>query len=194
MERRCERRCERGRDVRVHLWLIDDDERFRERLTKALSDRGYAVSPFESGAQALEALSRLSVEDAPPTHALVDLRMPGEWGLHIVQALRERDPELVIVVLTAYGSIATALEAMRLGSQSYVQKPASVTEIERALFSDPSSLEAPLEPSDEVPSLAAVEWEHINRVLTECDGNIRKTAKLLGMHRRTLQRKLAKLP
>ena len=179
-----------SRDPEPRLWLIDDDERFRARLCKALSARGHQVSVYSSGAEALGNLDQES-----PTHALVDLRMPGEWGLHVVRALLQRQPDVRVVVLTAYGSIATAIEAVRMGARSYLQKPASVDEIERALFALSDSERAlPAEPPGDVPTLATVEWEHINRVLTECDGNIRKTAKLLGMHRRTLQRKLAKLP
>jgi two-component system response regulator RegA len=103
-----------------------------------------------------------------------------------------------VVILTAYGSIATAMEAMQVGARDYLQKPIGVEEIERALTrgsqGDQPQSPPPPAPPKEVPSLARVEWEHINRVLTECDGNIRKTAELLGVHRRTLQRKLAKFP
>lgn len=172
------------------IWLIDDDERFRERLSKALSVRSYEVRAFTSGSEALKQL-----EHGAPTHAIVDLRMPGEWGLHVVQSLLAQRSEMSVIVLTAYGSIATAIEAVRLGALSYLQKPASVDEVLFALFPCKRPTSVGLTPQvEEVPTLASVEWEHINRVLTECDGNIRKTAKLLGMHRRTLQRKLAKLP
>jgi two-component system response regulator RegA len=119
--------------------------------------------------------------------------MPGEWGLHTVKELLRIDPDTRIVMLTAYGSIATALEAVRLGARSYLQKPATVDEIELS-FRDGEAPEPLTESPAEVPSLARAEWEHINRVLTECDGNIRKAARLLGLHRRTLQRKLAKFP
>ena len=106
------------------IWLIDDDERFRERLSKALSARNYEVRAFMSGAEALKELMH-----GAPTHAIVDLRMPGEWGLHVVQSLLTSSPEMSVIVLTAYGSIATAIEAVRLGALSYLQKPASVDEV-----------------------------------------------------------------
>lgn len=170
--------------------VIDDDERFRERLVRALSARGYEVRAAADGETGL-ALA----EAESPELALVDLRMPGEWGLHVVKGLRAIDPTTRIVVLSAYGSIATALEAVRLGATNFLQKPATVEEIERAFAPpDPDAEVSAPPPPTEVPSLARAEWEHINRVLTECDGNIRQAARLLGLHRRTLQRKLAKFP
>lgn len=174
---------------RPSVLLIDDDDAFRERLALALSKRGFDVRTASSGAEGVQEAERES-----PELALVDLRMPGEWGLHTVRELRRVDAETKIVVLTAYGSIATALEAVRLGAVNYLQKPATVDEILLAfsrLDTEPSEVK---EFSGEVPSLARAEWEHINRVLTECDGNIRQAARLLQLHRRTLQRKLAKFP
>lgn len=176
-------------EARQSLLLVDDDDRFRDRLARAFEKRGYEVRAVASGAAATAS----AVKDSPQL-ALVDLRMPGEWGLHVVRALRAIDRDTRIVVLTAYGSIATAIEAVRLGATSYLQKPASVEEIERAFTVDTASVASAPEAPTEVPSLAKAEWEHINRVLTECDGNIRKAAQLLGLHRRTLQRKLAKFP
>ena len=174
----------------IRVWLVDDDDRFRERLDRALARRGYRVQSFESTADALESASR-----GLPDIALVDLRLSGEWGLHLVRDLLNIEPSLKVIVLTAYGSIATAIEAVQLGALGYLQKPVSVSEIER-LLTTTSSGESPQEvprAQDEL-TLADVEWEHINRVLTECDGNIRRAARQLGIHRRTLQRKLAKLP
>lgn len=171
------------------LLIVDDDERFRERAVRAFRDRGYEVSEAQSAKEAVE----LAGQDSPE-RAIVDLRMPGEWGLHLVRDLLEIDPNTSIVVLTAYGSIATALEAVRIGAVNFLQKPATPEEIE---FAFTRESKAPLDPAavpSEVPTLARAEWEHINRVLTECDGNIRKASKLLGLHRRTLQRKLAKFP
>ena len=187
-----------------HLMIIDDDDRFRERLQKSFKRRGYEVYAFEDGSSAIDA-----AREESPEYALVDLRLKGEWGLHVVKSLREIDPETQIVVLTAYGSIATAIEAVKIGAKNYLQKPVSVDEMERALLesqsdqardssADESSLDQGLEALTSTPpetlSLAKVEWEYINRVLTECNGNIRQTAARLGMHRRTLQRKLAKYP
>lgn len=180
--------------TRGTLLLVDDDTRFRERLGRALEKRGYDVCCAENGQRALR-LAQLG----SPERAIVDLRMPGEWGLHLVRELLAIDPNTQVLVLTAYGSIATALEAIRLGAASYLQKPVSVDEIEVA-FEKAEAPTAGVDPAavepvpSEVPSLARAEWEHINRVLTECGGNIRRAAQLLGLHRRTLQRKLAKFP
>lgn len=176
-------------EISRSLLIVDDDDRFRERVVRAFQDRGYEVRAACSAKEAL-----VYAHEESPERALVDLRMPGEWGLHLVRDLLEIDPNTSVVVLTAYGSIATALEAVRLGAVNFLQKPATAEEIEFAFDSVPL---APLTPGSapaEVPTLARAEWEHINRVLTECDGNIRKAAKLLGLHRRTLQRKLAKFP
>jgi two-component system response regulator RegA len=171
------------------LLIVDDDDAFRERLSQAFQKRRYQVRAVPNGALAVQA-----AEEESPELAIVDLRLPGEWGLHIVRELLRVDPGTRIVMLTAYGSIATALEAVRLGARGYLQKPATVDEIEIAFRRlDDEPIGAPDAPA-EVPSLARAEWEHINRVLTECDGNIRKAARLLGLHRRTLQRKLAKFP
>lgn len=177
-----------GENAARSLLLVDDDETFRERLAKAFERRGYDVRVAGSGAEALE-----RAKEESPELAVVDLRMPGEWGLRTVRELLAVDSSTRIVVLTAYGSIATALEAVRIGAVGFLQKPATVAEIELA-FEPPEGDRPPLEAPSEVPSLARAEWEHINRVLTECDGNIQKAAQLLGLHRRTLQRKLAKFP
>ncbi|MDH5491913.1 MAG: response regulator, partial [Myxococcales bacterium] len=129
-----------------------------------------------------------------PEHALVDLRMPGRSGLELVQELHALDPTTKIVVLTGYGSIATAIEAVRLGATHYLTKPADVDEILAAFERrDLPPGELPEVPA-EAPSLARVEWEHINRVLTECGGNVSQAARRLGIHRRSLQRKLSKYP
>lgn len=175
---------------KVSLMVIDDDDRFRERLKQSFIRRGYDVSAFSNGASAIsEAINN------SPEFALVDLRLQGEWGLNVVKSLLEIDSESRIVVLTAYGSIATAIEAVRIGAKNYLQKPVSIEEIESALIEEPSVKMIDGESThNQRPSLAKIEWEYINRILTENEGNIRKTASILGMHRRTLQRKLAKLP
>lgn len=167
--------------------VVDDDERFRERLERALTKRGFQVWAAEDAEQGLELMKVHN-----PEQAIVDLRMPGMNGLQLVKALLEEEPHLRIVVLTAYGSIATALEAVRRGAIDYLQKPADIEEILHAFAREPDG-DRP-EPPIEVPSLARAEWEHINRVLEECGGSIRAAARLLNMHRRTLQRKLAKYP
>lgn len=171
--------------------IVDDDAAFRERLAKAFERRGYEVRAAASGAEAVA----LATEESPE-HAVVDLRMPGEWGLRVVRELLAIDPNTRVVVLTAYGSIATALEAVRLGAKGFLQKPATVAEIELAFYPNDAGSDGAADGGapTEVPTLARAEWEHINRVLTECEGNICRAAELLGLHRRTLQRKLAKFP
>ncbi len=169
--------------------LVDDDERFRKRLALAFRERDYDVREAASAEQALE-LARAE----SPEYAIVDLRMPGVGGLEAVRRLKQIDSSTNIVVLTGYGSIATALEAMRLGATHYLTKPAEIDEMLAAFErSALSPLEDPPTPNA-VLSLARVEWEHIDRVLTECGGNVSQAARLLGMHRRSLQRKLAKFP
>lgn len=171
------------------ILVVDDDERFSDVVVRALTKRGFDVRHAPNTELALAA-----ARDDSPEMALVDLRMPGEWGLNAVRELLEIDSSTRVVVLTAYGSIATAVEAVRLGAVGFLQKPASVDEILLAFERpDLERGEIPSAP-EEVPSLARAEWEHINRVLTECGGSIRKASKLLGLHRRTLQRKLAKFP
>jgi two-component system response regulator RegA len=175
------------------ILLVDDDERFRSRTARAFSDRGYETHEAGGYDAAVAIASQESTE-----LALVDLRMPGKSGLEVVRELHRIDAATKIIVLTGYGSIATALEAVRLGATHYLTKPADVDEIiasfnrdARAPDPDPSAAEG--EPV-QTPSLARVEWEHIQRVLTDCGGNITKAAERLGIHRRSLQRKLAKFP
>lgn len=168
--------------------VVDDDDVFRRRLARAFAERGFAVREAAAGDAAL-ALAR----EESPELAVVDLRMPGVGGLDVVRGLAEIDPTTRIVVLTGYGSIATAVEAMRLGAIHYLAKPADADDLLAAFArADATSEPAPAELS--VPSLARVEWEHIQRVLTEHAGNISATARALNMHRRTLQRKLARPP
>ena len=129
-----------------------------------------------------------------PEFAVVDLKMPGKSGLELVKALREIDPGTKMLVLTGYGSIATAIDAVRLGATYYLAKPADADDIVAAFARGEAP---PLEPPDidyKAPSLARAEWEHINRVLSDCGGNISEAARRLGIHRRSLQRKLQKYP
>lgn len=173
--------------------LVDDDERLRTRMVRAFEERGYEAQQAEGYDGALVIASEESTE-----FAVVDLRMPGKSGLEVVRELHRIDPATKIVVLTGYGSIATALEAVRLGATHYLTKPADVDEVIAAFDRDhcePGEVLAIGEAeAPETPSLARVEWEHIQRVLTDCDGNITKAAERLGIHRRSLQRKLAKFP
>jgi two-component system response regulator RegA len=178
---------------RPSIVLVDDDERLRSRMARAFEARGYETQQADGYDTALEIASEESTE-----FAVVDLRMPGKSGLEVVRELHRIDPATKIVVLTGYGSIATALEAMRLGATHYLTKPADVDEVIASFDRDKAEAQGSSKPQEgsepETPSLARVEWEHIQRVLTDCDGNITKAAERLGIHRRSLQRKLAKFP
>lgn len=176
-------------DSSLSILVVDDDATFRSRLARAFESRGFDARTAADGSIALE-LAR----SESPEFAVVDLRMPGLSGLDVVRELKAIDPATNIVVLTGYGSIATALEAVRLGATHYLTKPADIEDILAAFA---RAHQAPGQTSTighEVPSLARAEWEHINRVLTDCGGNISQAARLLGLHRRSLQRKLAKYP
>ena len=171
--------------------IVDDDEVFRIRLCRALEDHGWQALGAADGVSAVRLAQVYS-----PDLAVVDLRLPGAGGLDIVRDLRSRDETTCIIMLTGYGSIATALTATRLGVNHYLSKPADADQIlscyQKLTTANPSE---GLEPANsEVPSLARVEWEHIQRVLADCQGNISQAAKLLGLHRRSLQRKLSKHP
>jgi len=166
--------------------VVDDDDVFRTRLGKAFQDRGFDVRTAHNAAEAV----RLAQQDSPE-FAVVDLRMPGASGLDVVRELHAIDPASVIVMLTGYGSIATAVEAVRAGALHYLTKPVDVDQILAAFEGKTQAASAN---ALGVPSLARVEWEHIQRVLSDCDGNISQAARLLGLHRRSLQRKLSKDP
>jgi two-component system response regulator RegA len=168
------------------LLIVDDDASFRDRLVRAFLDRGFEAT----GAGAYEEAIASAQHDSPEL-ALVDLRLPGRSGLDLVRDLKQLDATTNIIVLTGYGSIATAVESVRLGATSYLTKPVDADQI-LAAFDPPDAGGAA--PPQTVPSLARVEWEHIQRVLTDCDGNVSQAARLLGIHRRSLQRKLAKQP
>jgi two-component system response regulator RegA len=176
-------------DEKRSILVVDDDEVFRSRLVRALADRGLDARGADCAAAALAAASADS-----PELAIVDLRMPDRSGLEVVRELKAIDPATSVVVLTGYGSIATALEAVRLGATHYLTKPADADEILAAF--DRSSRPPPSSPDIELetPSLARAEWEHIQRVLTDCNGNLSQAARRLGLHRRSLQRKLSKRP
>lgn len=171
------------------ILIVDDDEVFRSRLVRAFDERGYEAS----GASSFDEAVRLASDESPEL-AVVDLKMPGKDGLELVQELKRIDPTTLIVVLTGYGSIASALEAVRLGAVHYLTKPADADDIITAFARADLPPDRPPEVPTTVPSLARVEWEHIQRVLNDCGGNVSKAARLLGMHRRSLQRKLAKYP
>jgi len=172
---------------RASLLLVDDDEAFRRVLARALERRGYAVTP---AADVAEALAKAS--EQPPEYAVVDLKMPGESGLVLIEKLIELDPNTRVVMLTGYASIATAVEAIKLGATHYLAKPVDADQVVAALHKVDG--DASLGVSETPLSVDRLEWEHIQRVLAEHDGNISATARALKMHRRTLQRKLGKKP
>jgi len=174
---------------RTTLLIVDDDRALRERLASAFRERGFIVRTASSATEALTV-----ADDDPPELAIVDLRMGDRSGLGLVGDLKAIDAEMKIIVLTGYGSIATAIEAIRLGAANFLPKPADVDEI-LAAFARGGSPAADRAPTDvAAPSLARVEWEHIQRVLVDCNGNISEAARRLGIHRRSLQRKLRKYP
>jgi two-component system response regulator RegA len=170
------------------LLLVDDDQVLRERLARAFRARGLEVRVAGDAAEAL-LLARREL----PQRAVVDLRMPGRSGIDLARELHELDAEIQIVILTGYGSIATAVEAMRVGVVHYLAKPADADEILAAFAEESVAPAAPGEAAS-TPSLARAEWEHIQRVLSDCGGNVSEAARRLGLHRRSLQRKLGKLP
>ena len=171
------------------ILVVDDNEVFRNRLARALRDRGYGP---RTAANYDEAMA--SARQDSPCLAVVDLRMPGRSGLELLRDLKELDPATRVVVLTGYGSIASAIEAIRLGADFYVPKPADADDILVAFERGGAPPLHPAETRYQAPSLARAEWEHINRVLADCGGNVSETARRLGIHRRTLQRKLQKYP
>lgn len=166
--------------------LVEDDERFRERLARALTGRGCDVRSVATVDEALAAAT-----DESPELAVVDLKLPSGSGLDVVRGLHAIDPTTRIVVLTGYGSIATALESVKLGATHYLTKPVDADQVLAAFDGRAVTQD---QPTVAVPSLARVEWEHIQRVLNDCEGNVSQAARLLGIHRRSLQRKLAKFP
>lgn len=172
---------------RPTLLLVDDDVTFAQVLAEAFEARGYAVCVAHSVAEGAQAAGADS-----PEYAVVDLRMPGPSGLELVEKLKALDENTRIVVLTGYASVATAVEAIKLGAVHYLAKPADADEILAAFQRDEGDPNVPV--GRKPLSVARLEWEHIQKVLTECQGNVSETARRLGMHRRTLQRKLTKRP
>jgi two-component system, response regulator RegA len=177
---------EGGKDGGLTLLLVDDDEVLRERLGRALRERGFEVTTAPGGPEAIEIARR----DAPE-YAVVDLRMPGPSGIEVLEALRAIDPATRVLMLTGYGSIATAVEATRRGAVGYLSKPADADEVVAELLGR-GATRVPVE--IDTPSLARAEWEHIQRVLSDCEGNVSEASRRLGIHRRSLQRKLQKFP
>lgn len=165
--------------------VVDDDRAFCSTLAGALRRRGYSVIVAHGFDEAVAEAAAWK-----PGRAIVDLRMPGRGGLELVNVLCREHPDMRVVVLTGYGSIATAVEAIKLGAVHYLTKPTEVSAILAAFQRREPSTD--IEMVDPPLSLDVVEWEHLQKVLADCDGNISEAARRLGMHRRTLQRKLAK--
>jgi two-component system response regulator RegA len=173
---------------RPGIVVLDDDQAFRKRLCRAFRDRGCEAHEASTKEECLHLATSVS-----PDLVLLDLKMPNLSGLDLIQDIKKVDPTITVIMLTGYGSIPTAMQALKLGADHYLAKPADAEQILEAyvaLSTDATQRHT----STTVPSLARVEWEHIHRVLADCGGNISHAAKLLGLHRRSLQRKLSKYP
>ncbi|WP_350335866.1 ActR/PrrA/RegA family redox response regulator transcription factor [Coralliovum pocilloporae] len=166
------------------LLLVDDDRPFLQRLERAMEKRGFVTVTADTVSEALS-----KVDNDPPAYAVVDMRLEDGNGLDVVEALQARRPDARAIILTGYGNIATAVSAVKLGAADYLSKPADADEIFAALIRAPDE-KAP--PPENPMSADRVRWEHIQRVYELCDRNVSETARRLNMHRRTLQRILAK--
>lgn len=166
------------------LLIVDDDAAFRNRLARAMENRGFAVTVAESVSEGVSCL-----KNGAPAYAVVDLRLEDGNGLDVVEAMRRQREDTKIVILTGYGAIATAVAAVKAGAVDYLSKPADADDIESALR---APLTAKPPPPENPMSADRVRWEHIQRVFELCDRNVSETARRLNMHRRTLQRILAK--
>jgi two-component system response regulator RegA len=169
------------------LLIVEDHQVLRDRLARAFRDRGFDVRVASNFDEAVTAAN----EDSPEL-AVVDMRMPGRSGLELLRALKQIDQTTKVVIMTGFGSIATAVEAMRLGATSYVQKPADADDILTAFMRAELPPQQAVPADSPPPTLARVEWEHIHRVLSDCGNNVSEAARRLGIHRRSLQRKLQK--
>lgn len=167
--------------------VVDDDATFLSVLARSLTRRGYQVSTAQSLADGLKTAAEIQ-----PRYAVIDLKIDQDSGLHLIQQLHDDFPGLCIVMLTGYASVATAVEAIKLGATHYLCKPASVDDIITAFTAESGN--ADVELREQPTSVDRLEWEHIQKVLQDHDNNISATARALGMHRRTLQRKLNKYP
>lgn len=166
------------------LLLMDDDEPFLRRLARAMEKRGFDVVAAQSIAEGKGAVAK-----KPPAYAVVDLRLGDGNGLDVVEMLQDVRPDAKVIVLTGYGAIATAVAAVKIGATDYLSKPADANDITNALLARPENKPPPPE---NPMSADRVRWEHIQRVFELCDRNVSETARRLNMHRRTLQRILAK--
>ncbi|MGI9250678.1 MAG: response regulator transcription factor [Pseudohongiellaceae bacterium] len=173
-----------------HILLVEDDEVFAQVLTRALQQRRYAVAHAASAGDA-----EMLIDNQPFDCAILDLNLGGQTSLRLIPLLKARNPSIRILILTGYASIATAVEAIKLGADNYLAKPADTEEILAALLIDSEPSETAIDAASLEPmSVRRLEWEHIQKVLQENNGNISATARQLKMYRRTLQRKLQKRP
>ncbi len=172
------------------LLIVDDDVAFTSVLARVMGTRGYACSVANTGAAALQLAAQIK-----PRHCVLDLKLGETSGLRLIPELLRAAPGMRILLLTGYASIATAVEAIKRGAHDYLAKPVDADQIARALSTGaPRMAAVSAPPPDAPPPLKRLEWEHIQRILGETGGNISEAARRLGMHRRTLQRKLAKHP
>lgn len=161
------------------ILLVEDDSAFRKRLARSLRDRGLTVFEATSAEEGVSV-----VEEYSPEAAVIDIRMPGQGGMWGVEQLRKLSPSMKIIVLTGFGAITTAIDAVRLGAVNYLTKPVSVDALLAAFSTEPNTTQR----TEAIPSLETVQSEYINRVVDEFSGNISRAAKALGLHRRSLQR------
>jgi two-component system, response regulator RegA len=166
------------------LLIVEDDYSFLQRLAKALEQRGFIVSTAESVSEGL-----LQVEKAAPAYAVVDMRLGDGNGLDVISALKRRRPDARGIILTGYGNIATAVNAVKLGAVDYLAKPVDADDVVAVLLAQDNTK---IEPPENPMSADRVRWEHIQRIYELCGRNVSETARRLNMHRRTLQRILAK--
>ena len=167
------------------LLIVEDDKPFLQRLASAMQTRGFAVTTAESVAEGLQ-----QVQHAAPAFAVVDMRLGDGNGLDVISALKRSRPEARAIILTGYGNIATAVNAVKLGAVDYLAKPADADDVYNALIASTTTAKAP--PPENPMSADRVRWEHIQRIYELCGRNVSETARRLNMHRRTLQRILAK--
>jgi len=170
----------------THGLLVDDDPVYLKQLQKSLARRGYAIEMATTSAEAMT-LARAH----PPDFILIDLRLGAESGLALIEPMRSLREDMCILLVTGYSSVATAVEAIKRGADNYLLKPVTVDAIQRALADERLAV---AEPEPTMTPLGRLEWEHIQQALSQTQGNISAAARLLGMHRRSLQRKLAKRP
>ncbi len=170
------------------ILIVDDSIVLRDRLGMAFQERGFRVAVASNFDEAVAVFSR-----EPTDLAVIDLRMPGKPGLVLLQELKKISPATKFLILSGFGSISTAIDAIRLGATNFIPKPADADDILNAFVRGDSDVDVP-ESEEEipVPTLAQAEWEHIHRILADCGGNISEAARRLGIHRRSLQRKLRK--